>query len=148
MTISNYALLDSNVIVYAADKASPYHKVSKSLRDKGVKGEVFLCVCPQVLIEFFAIVTDPKRVKKPISSSQAIKEVEKYFIAPNILKIFPNALSFKKLIELAKKYKVKKQEIFDLKLVATMLSNGINKIYTFNFQDFSKFREIQTLIPE
>ena len=53
MTISDYALLDSNVIVYAADKASPYHKISKSLRDKGVKGEVFLCVCPQVLVEFF-----------------------------------------------------------------------------------------------
>jgi len=45
-----------------------------------------LCVCPQVLIEFIAIVTDSKRVKNPISSKEATKEVKKYLIAENILK--------------------------------------------------------------
>ena len=30
MDISNYALLDSNILVYAADKSSPFYKSSKS----------------------------------------------------------------------------------------------------------------------
>lgn len=148
MIASNYILLDSNVLVYAADKTSPYYHFSKKLRDKGLKGEELLCVCSQTLTEFIAIVTDLKRVKNPITSEKAIKEVEKYLIAENILKIYPNEVSFQKLIEIAKKYKVKKQEIFDLQLISTMLANGVNKIYTFNVEDFSKIKEIKVLIPD
>ena len=85
MNISNYALLDSNVLVYAADKKSPFYKPSRVLRSSGIKGEILLCVCPQVLAEFFAIVTDPKRVKNPISSKEAIREVEKYLVVSNAL---------------------------------------------------------------
>jgi predicted nucleic acid-binding protein len=39
------------------------------------------------------------------------------------------------------------QEIFDLQLLATMLSNNITRLYTYNQQDFSKFKEIEALIP-
>ncbi len=147
MDISNYALLDSNILVYAADRTSPYYKVSRTLRDKGIKGEVFLCLCPQVLLEFFAIVTDPKRVENPIIPQEAIKEVEKYLIASNILKIYSGQDGFQKLVELVKKYKVQKQEIFDCQLVSIMLINGITKIYTFNSRDFFKFKEIRVLSP-
>jgi len=148
MTTSDYALLDSNVLVYAADNASPYYKSSKILRDKGIKGEILLCVCPQVLMEFFAVITDSKRVENPIASSEAIKEVEKYLAATYILKIYPHQNSFQKLTELIKKYKVKRQAVFDLQLVSTALTNGINKIYTFNISDFSKFKEINVLVPK
>ena len=147
MNTSKYILLDSNILVYAADKSSPYYKSSKTLRDKGVKGEVFLCVCPQVLIEFFAIVTDSKRVRNPITPIEAIKEIEKYLIAPHILKIYSSQASFQNLVELIKKYKPKRQAVFDLQLVSTMLNSGINKIYTFNKIHFSKFKEIQVLTP-
>lgn len=59
MITSEYALVDTNVLVYAADKTCPFHQSAKTLRDKGVAGKSSLCVCPQVLNEFFAIVTDP-----------------------------------------------------------------------------------------
>lgn len=147
MNISNCALLDSNVLVYAADKSSPYHKPSKELRERGLTGEILLCVCPQVLTEFLAVVTDSRRVKNPISPSEAIKEVEKYLTAPNILKIYQNEVSFRELVELIGKYKIGKQEVFDLQLVSTMLTSKISKIYTFNTSDFSKFKEIKILSP-
>jgi predicted nucleic acid-binding protein len=59
MITSEYALVDTNVLVYAADKTSPFHQPAKILRDKGEVGKTSLCVCPQVLNEFFAVVTDP-----------------------------------------------------------------------------------------
>ena len=147
MNISNHALLDSNILVYAADKNSPFYKYSKDLRNKGITGEIKLCICPQVLTEFFAIVTDSKRVQNPISPKEAIKEIEKYLAVSNILIIYPNQESFQKLIELVKKYKIRKQKIFDLQIIATMLSNGIHKIYTFNTAHFSKIKEIKVLKP-
>jgi len=59
MTTSEISLLDTNVLVYAADVTSPFHQDSRDLRDRGIKGEISLCVFPQIFYEFFAIVTDP-----------------------------------------------------------------------------------------
>jgi predicted nucleic acid-binding protein len=40
---------------------------------------------------------------------------------------------------------VKQMEIFDLQLVATMISNQVKQIYTVNRDDFVKFTEIEVL---
>jgi predicted nucleic acid-binding protein len=37
-------------------------------------------------------------------------------------------------------------EIFDMQLVATMLSHGVSRIYTYNINDFKKYTEIE--VPE
>ena len=51
------------------------------------------------------------------------------------------------MLDLLRRYEVKRQEIFDLQLVATMLSNNIKRIYTFNREHFDRFAEIDTLEP-
>ena len=38
-------------------------------------------------------------------------------------------------------------DIFDLQIVATMRVNGIQRIYTFNTDDFTVFSELQVLTP-
>jgi len=146
-TSKEISLLDSNVIVYAADSSSPFHIPSRTLRDKGFNGEISLCVCPQVLKEFFAVITNPKRVTTPITPAEAMAEVENYFRAEKILKIYPGADILARLIILFGKYEVKRQEIFDLQLVATMLSNDIKRLYTYNKEHFLRFTEIEVLTP-
>ncbi len=42
---------------------------------------------------------------------------------------------------------IKKQEIFDLQLVATMQANNIRRIYTFNKGDFEVFPELTVCDP-
>jgi hypothetical protein len=37
--------------------------------------------------------------------------------------------------------------VFDLQLAATMLGNGVGKIYTVNRSDFEPFEEIEVLEP-
>ncbi|MFH1146074.1 MAG: hypothetical protein V1736_00010 [Pseudomonadota bacterium] len=59
-------------LVYAADERSPFHERSKDLRDRGLKGRISLCVFPQILAEFYAIVTDAKRVSNPRSQESEI----------------------------------------------------------------------------
>jgi toxin-antitoxin system PIN domain toxin len=147
MITSEYALVDTNVLVYAADKTCPFHQSAKSLRDKAVAGKSSLCVCPQVLNEFFAVVTDPKRVGSPRSQEEALFEIEKYHRSKNILKIFPGPDVIEKTLDLLKRYNTTKQGIFDLHLVATMLSNNVTRLYTYNQDHFAKFNEIQPLTP-
>ncbi len=37
--------------------------------------------------------------------------------------------------------------LIDIQLVATMLGNGITRIYTFNRNDFAPFAELEVLAP-
>jgi len=147
MIISDFCLIDTNVLVYAADETSPYHQASKNLRDKGLNNEIPLSVCPQVLNEFYAIVTDPKRVNRPISQEEARLETEKYFCSKNILKIYAKPGVVEIIIDLLKRYKIERQQIFDAQLVATMLANNVSRIYTYNLDHFSKFKEIEAMRP-
>jgi predicted nucleic acid-binding protein len=134
-------------LVYAADNTSPFHQAAKALGEKGVRGETSLCLCPQILHEFFAIVTDPKRVGNPRSQEEALTEVEKYFYSKNILKIYRGPNIIDKTLELLKQYKITKQGIFDLYLVATMLFNNVTRLYTYNLEHFTRLKEIEVLSP-
>jgi predicted nucleic acid-binding protein len=147
MTTSETSLLDTNVLVYAADETSPFHPAAKAIREKGLRGKISLCICPQVLTEFFAIVTDSKRVSNPRTQEEAQVEIVKYTHSENFLKIYPGSNILEGILDLLRKYKVTKQEIFDLQLVATMLSNNVTRLYTYNKDDFIKFREIEVLNP-
>lgn len=147
MTISKASLVDTNVLVYAADETSQFHQISRSLRDKALRGDIRLCIFPQILYEFFAIITDPRRVTNPRSRDEAILEIGKYYNTEQIIKMYPGPDVIDITIDLLKRYDVKRQEIFDLQLVASMLSNGVSRVFTFNHEHFKKYKEIEALEP-
>jgi predicted nucleic acid-binding protein len=89
MTTSELALLDTNILVYAADETSAFHVPAKQLRDQGVQGDISVAVSPQILFEFFAVITNPRRVTQPRSPQEAREEMEKYLPATTIRKIYP-----------------------------------------------------------
>jgi len=63
------------------------------------------------------------------------------------LKIYPGPDIIERSLELLRRYEITRQEIFDLQLVATMLSNNVTRLYTFNQEDFSKYKEIEVIVP-
>ena len=147
MTTSDIALLGSDVLIYAYQSLSALHEQAKALRDRGMDGGIQLCVCPQVLMEFYAFVTDPKHVTCPAEPREAMSEVEKYLEADEIIKIYPKDDLLIRMMTLFRKYQVKRHEIFDIQLVATMLSNGVNKLHTYDKEHFSRFTELEILSP-
>lgn len=140
-------LLDTNILVYADNINSPYHTIAKEVRDSCLRGEIQGCLSTQNLYEYFAVVTDSKKVEFPLSPDEAINEIEKYLKAKTIKIIFPKPITIQRVINLVKKYKMKKQEIFDAQLVATMLDNGIKNIVTRNVKHFKTMSEIGTINP-
>jgi predicted nucleic acid-binding protein len=147
MRIYSPVLLDTNVLVYYHQDLSPFHARSKAILEIGLRREAPLCICPQILMEFYATITNPRRVTDPVSPEQALAEVEKYFTCSWLGIIYPKEETLKISIDLLKKYRVGRMEVFDLQLVATMLANGVIHIYTFNKSDFMKYSEIQALLP-
>ena len=147
-TAEPLALLDTNVLVYAADAASEFHTDAKRLRDQGIEGTLPLAVSPQVLMEFFAVITNPRRVEHPRSPEEARIEVEKYLHATTIRKIHPGTDITERVLALLQAHpEITRQQIFDCHLAATMLTNRVTRIYTYNADDFRHFAGIEVLTP-
>ncbi len=148
MTSAEPVLLDTNVLVYAADQTSPHHEASRELRDRGRAGEVSLCITPQVLFEFYAVVTDPRRVARSLTPEEAAQELAQYFADGSIPKIHPGPDIARFALDLLRRYQLSKQHVFDLALVATMLANNVGRICTYDVAHFEPFTEIETVTPD
>jgi predicted nucleic acid-binding protein len=135
--------LGTNILVYAADEEYPLHEPAKRLRNRASREAVRASLCLPVLLEFFAIITDPKRTRNPLSPDDAWQEVETYLRAFRIL--YPTSGVIARLGELVQRYQISRQGIFDALIVAIMLDNGVEGIYTANEDDFRRFREIKVL---
>lgn len=137
-------LIDSNILVYAINEDSEYHLKSRNLIEQANQGKIKVCVSLQNLLETFAIITDKKRIDNPISYEEAIGIIETdYIYNPRIEKILPKLSVIPIVSELIRKYKINKQEVFEVFLVATMIDNEVKGIYTKNTKDFEKFEFLE-----
>jgi predicted nucleic acid-binding protein len=98
-----------------------------------------------VLCEFFAIVTNPRRVLKPRTVTEAVAAITELLAFLHVLPI--PARATEGWLDLLRRRPVRGAAIFDLQLAAAMLANGVKRIYTFNTDDFVRFQEIQPLTP-
>ena len=140
-------LLDTMVLVYARASDSPKFKKAKAILDGAIAGNLDACISLQNLWELYAVVTDLKRVSNPLSPQQARQDIRQYLSCQNIEKLTVRESTIILALKLAKKYSIRKQNIYDTQLVATMLENGIGKILTHNVKHFTKYGEIQAEDP-
>jgi predicted nucleic acid-binding protein len=139
-------LVDANILVYALDADAPQHVASRTLLE-AAQGEApaTLCVTSQILCEFYAIVTNARRVLKPRSSADALAAISDML---GFLRVLPVPVAaMDELMALLRRRPVTGGDIFDLQIVAAMKLNGITRIYTFNTDDFKPFPEIEPLTP-
>lgn len=147
MSSGEEVLLDANVLVYAVDETSPYHEASRWVRERGRAGELALVVTPQVLYEFYSVVTDPRRVTQPLSAEDAATEVEQYLADRRIRKIHPGPDIGRLVVTLLRRYPLTRQNVFDIVILATMLGNDVKKICTYDTVQFERFSEVVTVTP-
>src|SRR5437868_2115041 len=107
-------LIDTNVLVYATDQTSPFHGDSRAFRERGRGGEFVPCVTPQILFEFYAVITDARRVGQPLSPVDAAGELARYLSDAKIRKVHHGGEIGGVVLSLLGKYKVMRQDIFDL----------------------------------
>lgn len=138
-------LLDTNVLVYATNTDSPFYAHARELLDQAISGELQASLTPQILAEYYAVITDARRVARPLTPKQARRQIE------TLLQVLPLVSlqegTSQRMVELAERYEIRAQEIYDAQVVAAMLDHGIPMILTANDQDFQRFREITVRNP-
>ena len=140
-------LLDTNLLIYACNTASPFHKKAKEIKDQAVDGKIKTAIALQSLSEYLAVTTSSRRVEKPLSVVKAVDDVRHFLEASQIRKLPITEITAKHLSTLVNKYRIKAQTIFDAQIVAVMLENEISEIWTANVGDFSIFKDISVVNP-
>lgn len=132
--------VDTNVLVYAARLAAPEFKMANAAIDRLRDGGHALWVSRQVVREYLAVVTRPQASLSALPMHIAIKE------ARSLLDLFgvaeERADTFERLLGLLDRFPTAGRQVHDAHLVATMLSNGIGALLTFNTRDFRRFEDV------
>jgi hypothetical protein len=139
--------VDANILVYAVYRDTPQHAASRAWLERAGRSEVKICLTSQVLAEFFAIVTNPRRVSDPRTPDDAVAAIEAALALPGamLLPVPPQVTS--RWLEMLRHRPVRGGAVFDLQLVATLAANGVGRICTFNGADFEGFPGLETVTP-
>ncbi|MEK7406981.1 MAG: PIN domain-containing protein, partial [Acidobacteriota bacterium] len=70
------SLVDTNILVYSVLRDSEKHLPARRLLEQANSAVAGLCVCSQVLAEFFAVVTDPRRVSTVREPEEALAVID------------------------------------------------------------------------
>lgn len=136
--MSEKALVDTNVLVYAIDEDSRfYEKAQQFLFDSNYE----LYTSSKNLAELLTVVT--RTAGKLLSVEEALSSVKDYEKMLRIL--YPTKSSFRKFKELLEKYKPTGLKIHDYEIASIGLAKKIEQIATFNARDFEGIAEIKVI---
>jgi predicted nucleic acid-binding protein len=141
------ALVDTNVLVYALYQDSPQYAASQALVNRAQKSGANLFIAAQSLAEFYATVTNARRVTDPKKPEEALEAIEALLAIPGLSLLPQPPDVVNRWCELLRQHPVLGGDVFDLQLIAKMLASGIRKLYTFNAADFLPFTQIEVIVP-
>ena len=125
----------------------PHDRAAVHLRDQAQLEDAGFCIALQILAEFYSTVTHPRRFDPPLTVDQAVQEVENIQALAGLI-LLPVPLDVAELwLQLVRQYRIRRSDIYDTQLVATMLENQVRGIYTFNVNAFTVYPDIEVLVP-
>ena len=139
-------LHDANILVYDSKTDAPQHRASRAIVDASIQRLVPGVLVPQVLLEFYSVVTNGRRVPLPLSPTDAWSTIETLRAEMPVFDLQPAAIP--QLSALVAARRPIGRTIFDLFLVAQMRTHGIGQICTYTTADFSGIPGIEPLTPE
>lgn len=138
-------LLDTNILIHSNQPASPHFAgITQRLIDFAA-GNEDLAVCPQVLYEYYVVVTRPQGENGyGISSEDAVAQIDNF---RNIYTFIDDPVNlFTEWQQLIHRYDTIGKQAHDTRLVAFMQAQAIDRIYTMNAVDFNRYADIITVL--
>jgi predicted nucleic acid-binding protein len=139
-------LLDTNVLVYAVDATAAIHAPCHTVVERAMSGRLDAVIVPQVLMEFYAVVTSARRVSSPLSPEDGASQVADW--RETIVVRYPTSACLDDWMTLVGQLRRVGQDVHDLFLIAQMRSHGISDICTANVGDFTGVTGITAHRPE
>lgn len=136
--------IDTNLLVYAHRKDSPFHDLARSNLaevSRGRWGIPWHC-----LHEFYAIVTHPRIFKPPTKPSVALAAIDAWIESPQLSLLCESEVHWETLRDVLSRGKIAGPAVYDARIAAICLQHGVAELWTAD-RDFSRFPDLRTRNP-
>ncbi len=139
-------LFDTNILLRMAQAGHSHHQISIDASAIIYRRGDTPCLVPQVLYEFWVVVTRP--LAQNGLGWSALEAASELARLRSLFTLLPDSPSiFGEWERLVTSYQVIGKNAHDTRLVAAMLIHGISHLLTFNLSDFTRFSGITLLDP-
>jgi uncharacterized protein len=130
--------VDTNILVHAHRRDSPFHAAARQAISELAEGKVAWSIPWPCLHEFYGIVTHPRIYAPPSTPAQAIAQIDSWLESPTLQLLGENELYWNELRDLLAKAKVQGPLVHDARIAALCLSHGVHELWSAD-RDFSRF---------
>jgi predicted nucleic acid-binding protein len=137
-------LLDTNVLCRLVERGHPDHAAAKDAVAKLRGQQHELCLVPQVLYEYWVVVTRPAADNGlGMSTADADRAIDLWIRAFVLIRDEQGVFALWR--ELARQHDAKGKSAHDTRLVASMIRHQVTHLLTFNVADFRRYAGIDVI---
>ncbi len=123
------ASVDANVLIYAANVDDPLHAPAKSLVERLTAGPDLLYLFWPTILAYLRITTNPRALLSPLSSSQAIENIDGLLRLPHVVTAAEGGAFWRTYVA-SGGGDSRGNAVPDTHLAALMRENGVRILYT------------------
>ncbi len=138
--------IDANILLYAFNNASPWHKPSHAWLIS-IQGDEDVAISEFILAEFYGLLRNPAVLKHPLPAEEAVEVIQIYRSHPRWRLIgFPSESRplHDALWQKARANAFAFRKLYDTRSALTMTAQGVTEFATVNVKDFQAlgFRKV------
>lgn len=137
--------IDTDFLVAVEVREHPFHEAARALLDHLLDDGHDFALSPQPLAEFIHVATDPRRMPRPLSVSDAVARASDWWQSEEVLRVFPDGESTAHFLDLVRRHRLGRKRLLDTMLAATFRRNGIRRIISNNEADFRLLGDFELL---
>lgn len=140
-------LIDTNILLYAANNASPFHAAAHGFLRETVRSRAPWCTTGPILYEFLRVSTHRRVFAKPLDGLQALEFLAGFISVEEVSILGPTARHLETLREVMDGLMSPQGNLFhDIHTATLMREHGVPEIVTAD-ADFFQFRFLKVTNP-
>lgn len=139
--------IDTNVVLSWMVKGAPHHVETEAFLRRELGSGRRIALLPLVLQEYVHVVTDGRRLARPLTMEAALSDAEALWNSVDVLRVLPGEGSVTRTFELMRRSGLGRKRILDTALAATLEEAGVRRLATFNVDDFRVFDFLDVVSP-
>lgn len=139
-------VVDTNILVRLVLPHDPLSPIAQAAIDELQKRGEALLIAPQSLMEFWAVATRPPVANGlDFTNDKVLEEVRRM---ESLFRVIDQPLgTFRCWRRLVETHEVRGRQVFDAHLAAVMMESRLDRILTFNLDDFRRYPGITAVSP-
>jgi toxin-antitoxin system PIN domain toxin len=138
--------VDTNLLVYAHRKDSPWHGTAHACLTGLAEGGALWAIPWPCLHEFLGVATHPRIYSPPTPLEQAVEQVEAWLESPTVQTLGETEGYWEHAKPLVLSGRICGPQIHDARVVALCLQHGVRELWSAD-RDFSRFPALKVRNP-